>query len=289
MTWIVQRLRWAALVVATVGLPACVGIEPDYAQTGGELGHGVFRWGCTTDTDTTCATGSFPDFIAVGAHFSLGFVVGSDLPDEVEVEQIIAASPKHLDGIDAFDALAAGDVTVVAMGRDYTIDMLTLSLRPITEVGFEVDVPKDEDDAGWVVEVGGTATIEAVPRWLGTPLSGALSYDWSFDGAVIDLRTEGGIAYAVARTEGEATVEVTVGGHTATMRLRVVEATEPPPTPDPDPDPGSTGIDGLAPVGADSGSEDAGSGSEDSGSGSDSGGSDDGGTDDGGSSTGGQR
>ena len=291
MAWIDKRLQWVALGL-TMSASGCLTPEPDYAEVSGDLGHGVFRWGCTSDTTTTCATGSFPSHIAVGAHFSLGFVVSEQLPDEVEVEQIVAASPTHLEGSDSFEVKAAGDVTVIAMGRDYTIDMVTLSLRPIDEIALDVSVNGDSVDdctddcpndtaSDHVITVGGSATIDAEARWSGVSLGGGLEYEWSAEGEAIGVQGGGRSAHVSGLEVGEAWVHVRVGDYTESVRVQVVEA----PEPEPEPDPGSTGIDGLAPTPAD---EDSGSGD---GSGSDTGGtsgSDSGDTDGGESSTGGQ-
>lgn len=275
MVWATHRRSMAVLLVAHAAAAfGCGGYGsepvPIVEETLGSLGYATFRWRCIDDSDATCGTGLFPEAVAVGGRFELAATLASEVPDEITLDRLQSVTPDRLSvGDIGLQAILAGDVAAAALHREHVIDFVDLRILPVDRIEIEA-----EGGGGFSLVRGATVAVVGRVYSGGVPLAGALEYGWiSHDPQILAVSDGvGASAQLSAHAVGEAEIEVTAGGHTRTLLLRVDEKSAPPlPPPDPTGDDGVTGTDGTnggsgsgsdtAPTGSGSGSE-SGTGSE---------------------------
>lgn len=247
-----------ALLTATAALGGCLNeADPIVEETDGVLGLGTFRWGCTSNADTTCGTGDFPTAVALGGRFDLSFIGSTDLPEEVRLRDIQPASRDRISQIPEFNAVVEGRVSMSAMSsRGELIDFVTLTVLPVDQLSLSLAQEDDHEDVscGFIycqeipppgpmeggdvaMYVGDSPRVQTMPYANGSRLAGTLDYQW--ESLTPDLLRVGNVqgreAQLWANGEGNAQLRITAGGHEEIIEVFI--AGPPPPDPDMDEEP----------------------------------------------------
>ena len=217
----------------------------------GDLGFADFRWECAGAGDVACIpdrVAGFPRGVAVGATVEASFVLGDEVPSELEAGWIDLVGPKaelssSTSGEASYDyesgpaprarihAREEGESTLLAMAHDDTVaDYATLWLRPVTSLAVIRHCPEGEyhdavdGDVVGPVSSGREIDVRVEPYGDGVLLVGHVDYVWESltpDVAEV-IASDGHVATLGLLREGTAYVQVAGGGVEDTVAIEVV-------------------------------------------------------------------
>jgi len=237
----------------TVALMAACSDDGGGGPSRGDLGFAEFRWQCAGPGDVACVPdrlAGFPRGVAVGASVEASFVLGAEVPSELEAGWIELVGPKvellssasgdasydYDGGLEPSARLQAhedGEATLLAMAQDETVaDYATLSLRSVTSLAVVRDCQSREcydavdGEVVGSVSTGREIDVRVEPYGEGLLLVGHIDYAW--ESLTPDVATvvagDGNVATLDLLREGTAYVQVTGGGAQDTVAIEVMSA-----------------------------------------------------------------
>lgn len=216
---------FSALAVALLAA-GCGPIGPSTSGTQGELGNGLFSYGCDSDSDPVCDTGdgahTMPKAVAVGSRFSVTYTPTSTAEDPQGSATVEPASKELLVQTEtfgkSFKAIKPGLGALLARRGQTIVDLIHLRLGAVDHVQIDAtrsgDSTTKEGISELVLGSGETAVLRATPvDEADELLGGALACAWTSDDSAVAKVT-------TIATDNQITVEGGSAG-TTTMRLEM--------------------------------------------------------------------
>jgi hypothetical protein len=251
-------MRSTSLLTTTLALLAagCPGESYDDTNARGDLGQGVFVYGCLGDTDVACASTNDPEWpraVAVSGFFDVRFAGDFGGVQPTVIAPVADFAKKSSGG---FLVLGEGTFALFAVnGNREVIDIKHVRAEAIHEV--RVQRGRELPSRVLSLAVGDAAELLGTPYdAAGLALAGALDYAWtSDDDAVLSVESLGDLRRVKVKgvADGRASLHVTVGG--ADFVIDVTVGDGPSATPAEDAGSGEDAGDPELDAGADAGAE----------------------------------
>jgi len=213
--------------IMAISLAACGLSNEATPGTVGELGNGLFSYGCASDSDPICDGGSGPQVlprrVALASRFSMTYTPSDATEGSATVESVsedFLIESNELGA--AFKAVHVGTGGLLARRGNTVVDIIHLDIAPVDHV--QIDASGDtvgdvqEGVVALTLPIGRTVRLRALAvDQADETLAGALSCRWS--------SAEEGVARIITlATDNEVTVEAAAVG-AAVLRVELEDLT----------------------------------------------------------------